>query len=288
MVPSLVNRAYILDLMPGASLLDYLRDNGIRPLLLDWGDGQNAERGLSVDGLIVDHIESALRWVYLDTGKMPLVAGYCMGGTLALALACRCPHRMAGLALLAAPWDFGHDAASGRTAAQYRSLTSFAGHVGGAPVEFLQTLFAQIDPLGVPRKFVRFAQIEAASAAAARFVAIEDWLNDGIALNADIFDECLIDWYANNAPARGTWRVDGRPVEPERLKLPVLLAVPEHDRIVPPASSLPLLDLISNCELVRPRAGHVGMVAGPNAKTSLWIPLVRWFQRIAALQKRSL
>ena len=35
--------------------------------------------------------------------------GYCMGGTLAVALAARKPRRVSKLALLAAPWDFHAD-----------------------------------------------------------------------------------------------------------------------------------------------------------------------------------
>ena len=36
-VPSLINRAYILDLAPGRSMLRWLAAQGLRPLLLDWG-----------------------------------------------------------------------------------------------------------------------------------------------------------------------------------------------------------------------------------------------------------
>ena len=36
-VPSLINRAYILDLAPGKSLLRFLAGQGLRPLLVDWG-----------------------------------------------------------------------------------------------------------------------------------------------------------------------------------------------------------------------------------------------------------
>ena len=36
-VPSLVNRAYVLDLAPGHSMLRWLAGQGVRPLLLDWG-----------------------------------------------------------------------------------------------------------------------------------------------------------------------------------------------------------------------------------------------------------
>ncbi len=35
--PSLINRAYVLDLAEGNSMLCWLAEHGVRPLLLDWG-----------------------------------------------------------------------------------------------------------------------------------------------------------------------------------------------------------------------------------------------------------
>src|SRR5260221_4401887 len=43
LVPSLVNRGFILDLGPGRSLVRWLADEGIRPLLIDWGRPGAAE-----------------------------------------------------------------------------------------------------------------------------------------------------------------------------------------------------------------------------------------------------
>jgi len=166
-------------------------------------------------------------------------------------------------------------------------LASFAGFIGGTPVDLLQTLFAQIDPLTVPKKFSEFAKLDPASETAIRFVAIEDWLNDGTSLNAEIAHACFLDWYGNNTPGRGAWQIDGFQIRPDRLDLPVWLAVPEHDRIVPPQSALALADVLTNCEFIRPKGGHVGMVAGQNAEKLLWSPLLSWLQRIAALQKNS-
>ncbi len=286
-VPSLVNRAYILDLMPGASLLEFLRGHGIRPLLLDWGEGGGADRHLSLNGLIRERMEPALRWVHQTFGKRPLVLGYCMGGTLATALACLCQNQMAGLALLAAPWAFDQgDYSLDHFKSCSQALELGAGGIGGLPVDWLQTMFAQIDPLNVPRKFARFARVDPTSNAAMRFVAIEDWLNDGVSLSTEVASECLCDWYGGNAPARGAWQVGDVVVRPERLDLPVCLAVPDHDRIVPPASALALGRVLRDCELIRPKAGHVGMVVGQNAEAALWAPLLRWLGHIAAMQKK--
>ena len=286
-VPSLINRAYILDLMPGASLLEFLRRHGIRPLLLDWGEGSGADRQLNLNRLIRERMKPALGWVHQTTDKRPLVLGYCMGGTLATALACLCQKQMAGLALLAAPWSFSRGGISSDQFMSCREAFDFGtGSVGGLPIDLLQAMFAQIDPLNVPRKFARFAGLKPGSNAAIRFVAIEDWLNDCVPLSAEVAAECLRDWYGDNAPANGAWRIGDVIVRPERLDLPVCLAVPDHDRIVPPESALALGRVLRECELIRPKAGHVGMVVGQNAEATLWVPLLQWLRRIAAMQKK--
>ena len=48
-VPSLINRAYVLDLSPGHSMLRWLAAQGLRPLLVDWGEPGPAESGFDLD-----------------------------------------------------------------------------------------------------------------------------------------------------------------------------------------------------------------------------------------------
>ena len=47
-VPSLINRAYILDLAEDKSLLRFLAREGLRPLLVDWGTPDTLERGFDL------------------------------------------------------------------------------------------------------------------------------------------------------------------------------------------------------------------------------------------------
>src|SRR6185312_17425515 len=91
-VPSLINRAYILDLAPGQSLLRYLADQGLRPLLVDWGAPGEEERGFDVGDYITRRLEPAAEVARQAAGGVaPVALGYCMGGLLALALAARRP-----------------------------------------------------------------------------------------------------------------------------------------------------------------------------------------------------
>jgi poly(3-hydroxyalkanoate) synthetase len=273
-VPSLINRAYVLDLMPGRSMLRWLAANGVRPLVLDWGWPGPVERQFTFTDLIAGRLERAL----LTIDGPVVLAGYCMGGLLALACALRRPDRVHALALLATPWDFHaeHRDEAVRLGAGLPLLEPLLAATGTLPIDALQTLFASVEPTAVPAKFRSFARMDQTSATAEAFVALEDWLNDGVPLAAEVARACLGEWYGENAPARGTWRIAGLPVDPAAIDKPTFVAVPGRDRIVPPESALPLARLIQGAVLHQPAAGHIGMAAGARAEAALWRPLLEW------------
>jgi polyhydroxyalkanoate synthase subunit PhaC len=268
---SLINRAYVLDLSPRGSLVRWLAGQGLRPLLLDWGE---PEPDLDLDRCMTRYLEPALdAALALDAAPVALL-GYCMGGTLAVALATRRPEAVRALALLAAPWDFARGDPTGVVRALAR-----CDPVGDTPIplDLLQAYFAVLDPGLAQRKFAAFADADAETAA--EFVAVEDWLNDGVALPAGVARGCLRDWYGRNAPHLGTWRVAGHVVQPARLRMPSLVVVPGTDRIVPPACARPLADVIPGAQRLDVDGGHIGMVVGPRAEALLWRPLLAWLNR---------
>src|SRR3984885_15188978 len=106
-VPSLINRGYILDLAPGNSLLRFLAGQGLRPFLVDWDAPAEVERAYGLSDYITLRLEKAAEAAsQASGGKSISVLGYCMGGLLALALADRRPDLVNSLALLATPWKF--------------------------------------------------------------------------------------------------------------------------------------------------------------------------------------
>ena len=152
---------------------------------------------------------------------------------------------------------------------------------GELPVDVIQGLFAALDPLLVVRKFEAFAGLGPDSARAADFVAVEDWVNDGVPLAAPVAEECLAGWYRDNTPARGLWRIAGEAVLPGLVRLPTLCVIPGADRIVPPASARALADRLPAAKVLCPAAGHVGMVVSAGAARRVWQPAARWLRDCA-------
>ena len=83
-------------------MLRFLAGAGLRPLLLDWGWPGEVERGFTLTDYMAGRLERAL----VAVGAPVVLAGYCMGGLLAMAAAQRRPEQVRALALLATPWDF--------------------------------------------------------------------------------------------------------------------------------------------------------------------------------------
>jgi polyhydroxyalkanoate synthase len=277
-VPSLVNRGWVLDLVPGQGMLSWLAGRGIHPYRVEWGAPGDDERAFDIARYIELRLEPALAEVMRRSGRPPILVGYCMGGLLALAAAIRRPDAIGGLVLLATPWDFHAEnaARSAAIGAFYRAARPLLDVWGEFPIDAIQALFATHDPIVVLRKFRRFASLDAASVDARNFVALEDWLNDGVALTLPVADEAMLGWYEANLPGQGKWSVGGTPIDPAVLDVPTLVVVPSGDRLVPPRSAAAVLPGLRHPTRLDIPLGHIGMVVGRSAERALWSPLADW------------
>ena len=280
LVPSLINKFYVLDLREKRSFARHLAAKGYRPLVVDWGVPGDIDRSFTLTDYVAGRLENALDAALKETHSQKLgLIGYCMGGTLSLALAQRRPDAFDRLALLATPWDF-QAGAPGRKE-QIRTLATqmepFIEAEGELSIDLIQALFAALDPFKVPNKFCKFAELDPTSTKAQDFIAIEDWVNDGVPLAGPVARETLWKWYGENTTAWGAWQIDGRPVLPERIKTPSLIVVPTNDYIVPPESALALSETLPNGINRVLSQGHVSMMAGPKAGRSLYGPIAQWF-----------
>ena len=264
-VPSLINPPFILDLAGDRSLLRWLAANGVRPMLVDWGSPSPEERDLDITG----HVETLLLPLLRALAEPPVLAGYCLGGTMALAAASALP--VAGLALLAAPWHFAGFGAAARAeiATLWAAAEPACRALGLVPMEVLQSGFWRLDPARTIAKYAAFAALDPASSAAANFVALEDWANAGAPLTYAAGAQ-LFAFFADDAPGRGRWTVAGRTVDPAALACPAVDFVSTSDRIVPARSAARLPDTRTL------GAGHVGMIVGSRARPQLWEPLAHW------------
>jgi polyhydroxyalkanoate synthase len=80
--------------------------------------------------------------------------------------------------------------------------------------------------------------------------------------------------FREDLPGQGRWQVGGKPIDPATLAIPMLEIASTTDHIVP-AATTPGVG-----ERVDLALGHVGMIVGSRAKSSLWEPLGQWLSRV--------
>ncbi len=281
-VPSLINRAYILDLDKGNSLLRYLASRGLRPLLLDWGEPGDSEREFDFDDYATQRILPALEIATKSGADPAAVLGYCMGGTLSAGTLSMARADVRAFACIGSPWDFSgykgvaatlRGLAGNDPALAEKSLLSLGETFGLIPAELFQTLFAILDPLQAAVKFRKFDAMDMNSMEARCFVALEDWLAESVPMATGAAQNLLIDWNLDNTTARGDWFLKGERVDLARLQAPAMAICGQNDTIAPPQVACPLAAAIPGCRLLTPAAGHVGMIAGRRAPESVWAPL---------------
>ena len=269
LVPSLINPPEILDLGPDRSLLRWLAARGVHPWLVDWGTPGAKDRDLD----IAAHVERLLVPLIGALDAPPVLVGYCLGGTMALAAAALTP--VAGLATIAAPWRFdGYGAARDAIASMWASARPSCDALGVVPMEVLQAGFWQLDPARTVAKYERFATLAPDSDAARSFVRLEDWANAGAPLPFAAGRSLFEDLVAADLPGRGTWHVGGRAIDPRALACPAIEFVSRTDRIVPALTAAGLAD---RRDLA---IGHVGMIVGGRAQEALWAPLADWIDAL--------
>lgn len=272
-VPSLVNRAEILQVMPEQGFVEALRGQGHRVAVVDWGEPGAEESAFDCD----DYVRRLVR-ILKDSGDSTAVVGYCMGGTLALAAAALARQQGTSvdkLVLLAAPWNFHAPALepARKTLAYVDALLATLPAEMPMPALWLHMCFYAADPFLVLNKFRHFRQNHGQSALKDRlFVAVEQWLNNGVPLARGVAHQCFQRWYGTNDPFRGLWRIDGTTCHMHTPDTSMLVVVASRDTLVPPACAWPYeqeslspSSPLPRHEVLPVATGHIGLMASRRA-----------------------
>jgi polyhydroxyalkanoate synthase len=280
LVPSLINRWYIVDLRGGASLVEALVARGLDVFCLDWGIPKDEDRHLRWDD-VVNRLAQAARFVRRSTRAPSVgVLGYCMGGTLAAIHAALHPESTALLVNLAGPVDF-------EAAGQLRAMVdpawfdadaiADAGNVGALQ---MQSGFQALRPTLPLSKWVSLIDRWEDAAQREAFLALETWGNDNVPFPGAAYRTYIGNLYQRNQLVHGRHFVAGKRVDLGSVRCPVLTIVAEQDTICPPAAATALNDAVASKDkaVLRVPGGHVGAVVGSRATRELYPALGAWLE----------
>ncbi|MFP4598018.1 MAG: PHA/PHB synthase family protein [Persicimonas sp.] len=280
MVPSLINRHYVLDLMPGRSFAEWLVEQGHDVYCIDWGTPADEDRYLSFDDICEGYIGRAVRKVARrsPTGKTHLL-GYCLGGTLTTIYAAAHQEHLAGHIALAAPVSFDDDGLlSHWTKTSTFDVAGIVEACGNVPWQLMQGAFHLLRPTMNLSKTVYLVDRAWDDQFLDGFVAKETWANDNVSFPGEAYRRYIEELYQHNKLIKGEFALAGRPVRLEDIENPTLAIAFKHDNIVPLDSAGVLVDRISSKDkkLMELPGGHVGAVVSRKSSEHLWPVISGW------------
>jgi polyhydroxyalkanoate synthase len=285
LVMATTNRGYIFDLAPGQSLVQYLLDAGFDVFMLDWQAPRADESRLTLADYVLDFIPTAAERVMRETGESELsVIGYCFGGVLSLLWAALAGEGvLKNLACFTTPVDFSKmDMFQAWGDRRFFDVDRLVDTFGNCPGDYLYTAFDMLRPAGRTAGNIRLWDNLWNDEYVAGIRMLERWGNDILPLAGEYFRETTKKLMWDNRMLHGTMTVDGDPqgrtVDLGGITAPFLHVTAQHDHIVPPDASAPLIGMIGSTDksAVELKGGHVSLVAGANAVKRMWPTLAQW------------
>ncbi|MEJ8845026.1 PHA/PHB synthase family protein [Variovorax rhizosphaerae] len=281
LVMATTNKAYIFDLAPGQSLVEFLLKAGYDVYVMDWNPPRPDEAGLRFEDYTQRFIPDCVRRVQEDSGVQDVnMIGYCMGGVLAtMYAATHTDGPVKNLVCFTTPVDF-----SKMTDFQVWSdkrhfkVDKMANAFGIVPAPIITGGFDALRPTGRLTGNIRLWDNLWNDEYVRQYRMMDRWGAETLPLAGAYFAQTIKTLMWGNELYKGTLKVGGKTVDLGNIKLPLLSIVAEHDHIVPYAAAHPLMEKVGSTdkEEVILKGGHVSLVAGPNAVKRMWPKLDQW------------
>lgn len=286
LVYALINRPYVMDLMPNNSLVEYLVGQGFDVYMLDWGIPGDEDKNLSFEHYVLDYIPRAIKKVLRTSHAEEFtLLGYCMGGTMCAMYASLFPDKpLRNLVLMTTPVDFSpeHMGLYGLwTSEKNFNPDLIVDAFGNVPGELVDTGNRMVKPVtNYVGSYVTMWDRLIQGKSMDTWLAMSKWVNDGVPFAGEAFRQWIREFYQQNKLMKGEIRLRGHRVDLANITCPVLDIAGTKDHICTLPQAEALMSLISSQdkEFFALHAGHVGLLTGSEAKKALWPKIRNWLE----------
>ncbi len=281
LVMSLISKAYILDLTPGFSFVEFLLKNGFDVYMIDWGVPRPEDKKLKLEDYTMDFIPSCIAKIQEETGEQDVsFIGYCMGGLLSILYGGVNPGApMKNLLTIACPVDFdGMGLFKQWTDRRWFDVDRIVDSLGNIPPEMMYRSFELLRPADRLVAYVRLWDNLWNDLYVKQYRLMNKWTSDQIPFPGECFRQTTKELSWENKLVKGELELGGRRVDPKLITCPILNAMAQHDHIAPYDATKGVTSLVGSedKEDVLLKGGHVSLVAGPNAILRLWPKVNEW------------
>jgi polyhydroxyalkanoate synthase len=282
---ALINRPYVLDLLPGNSFIEHLVNEGYDVYMLDWGIPGDEDKDMSFEDYVLDYIPRAIRKVLRNSGAEQLtLLGYCMGGTMSAMYASLYSDKLKNLILMTTPTDFSQEDIGLYklfTDEKYLDVGVLTEAFGNVPGEMIDTGNRMLKPVtNYVGTYVSMWERIFEEKPMETWLAMNKWVNDGPPFPGAAFKQWITDFYQHNKLVKGEFKLRGRRVDLSNITTPLLNIAGKKDHICTLPQAEATMDLVSSQdkEFFVLDAGHVGLMTGRGAKKGLWPKVTDWLE----------
>ncbi|TBR08550.1 MAG: alpha/beta fold hydrolase [Candidatus Nitrosotenuis sp.] len=278
-VYSLINRHYILDLLPKVSVINSLLKQGFDVYATDWGTPDSSYQNMTLENYAHEYVENAVEKIKEITGSEKVsLFGYCWGGIFALIHSAIHPENVKNLILHATPMDLGQTNTVIENWTKHIDADELVNTFGNIPGWFLNAAFIMRNPVEALLKYWRYFSEPKSLDEVRQFFAIEIWLYDSVPIIGPVYKEIVNQIYKKNLLIKNKMRVGSDLVDLRKITMPVLNIIGTKDDLVPPDSSRSIMNAISSTDkkLIEFPTGHVGLCVSADAHEKLWPEVGKW------------
>jgi polyhydroxyalkanoate synthase len=285
LIPSLINRWTVFDLLPERSIVGALVGAGHDVFLLDWGCAQDEDRHLSWDDCAALVLRMQRLVARVTATPQSILMGYSSAGTLATICAALAPEQTRALVNIAGPIDFSRAGGMAHFAdARWFDSGSIAA-AGNVDPALLLSGFLALRPsqLLSDAAVLWSARHNNATVDERVGAAITRWAYDGVPFAARAYSDYISGLYQRNELYNGSHVVGGTRVQLERVTCPILSIIAQRDVIAPAPACLALEHRVSSRDTTRLEAdgGHVSALVNAHAANVVYPGLLRWCARVS-------
>ena len=281
-VGSLINRHYILDLLPATSIIRYFQELGFDVYATDWRMPSMQDEEMSLANYAHEYLENAVDKVEEITGSRNVnLFGYCWGGILSLVYSALHPQNVKNLILHATPVDFGKSPTVLEAWLKDLDIKQFVDTFGNVPSSFLNIAFLLRNPLESVLKYIFYFSQPRTAKEIKQFLAVESWLYDSVPIIGTVFEQIITDIYKKNLLIQNKMMLDKNLIDLKKINMPVLNIVGTRDDLVSAESSRTITKVISSKDkkTLEFPTGHVGLCISRSAHKKLWPEVGEWLKK---------
>jgi polyhydroxyalkanoate synthase len=282
LVHALFHRDTVLDLQPDRSVVQRFLAAGMDVYLIDWGYPSRQDRFLTLDDHINGYMQRMVALIRRRRQNRRInLAGFCIGGTMAVLYAALHPQDIQNLITVVAPTDFDTDKGLLHLWLKELDAERLVDTFGNLPGSLLNLAFLLQNPARLMLdKYIGFLENMDNQEFVANFIRMEKWIFDSPDVPGETLRQILKDLYQENRLMRGGMTLGGAAVDLAAITMPVFNVYGQYDHLVPPEACQGLCRRVASRDTLDLclDTGHIGIYVSSHFHQEVIPRIAAWLR----------